>query len=75
MPKRDHAPAKDRRDIGQVVFIQEKMAAARHNSSCCVGVEAALEADAGFAGLKRRLAQPSAKRRAWLEKLLQITSS
>jgi hypothetical protein len=36
---------KDRRDIGQVVFPIEKMMAARELSSCCVGVEAALETD------------------------------
>jgi len=36
-------PTKDRRDIGEVVFPIEKMIAAREISSCCVGVEAALE--------------------------------
>ncbi len=34
---------KDRRDIGEVVFPIEKMIAAREISSCCVGIEAALE--------------------------------
>ena len=38
---------KDRRDIGEVVFPIEKMVAAREVSSCCVGVEAALENDSG----------------------------
>jgi hypothetical protein len=32
--------------IGRVVFLSEKMDAAREMSSCCVGVEALLEADA-----------------------------
>ena len=38
-----YRPVKDRRDIGEVVFPIEKMIAAREISSCCVGVEAALE--------------------------------
>lgn len=37
---------KDRRDIGEVVFPIEQMLAAREVSSCCVGVEAALEINA-----------------------------
>jgi len=49
-------PTRDRRDIGQVVFPLEKMLAAREFSSCCVGVEAALETDRGFAALMRRIA-------------------
>lgn len=49
-------PAKDRRDIGQVVFLSEKMAESRELSSCCIAAEAALEADSGFEGLLRRLA-------------------
>ena len=36
-------PSKNRRDIGEVVFLIEKMIAAREISSCCVGIEAALE--------------------------------
>ena len=36
---------KDRRDIGRVDFVIEKMMAAREMSSCCVGVEALLEID------------------------------
>ena len=35
--------AKNRRDIGKVVPLIEKMNAAREISSCCVGVEALLE--------------------------------
>jgi hypothetical protein len=38
-----YRPIKDRRDIGEVVFPIEKMIAAREISSCCVGIEAALE--------------------------------
>lgn len=41
-------PMKDRRDVGQVVFLSEKMAAARELSSCCVGVEASLETETGI---------------------------
>ena len=55
MTNRKYPPSKDRRDIGQVVFPIEKMLAARELSSCCVGAEAALETDSGFAGLMRRL--------------------
>jgi hypothetical protein len=40
-----HPPVKDRRNIGQVVPFVEKFLAARELSSCCVGTEAALEAD------------------------------
>ena len=40
-----YPPIRDRRDIGEVVFPIEKMLAAREISSCCVGVEAALETD------------------------------
>ena len=45
MKRRKPAPAKDRRDIGQVVSPIEMMMAARDASSCCVGVEALLEAN------------------------------
>lgn len=38
-----HPPVKDRRNIGVIVFPIEKLIAAREISSCCVGVEAALE--------------------------------
>lgn len=43
-PHRDRA--KNRRDIGEVVFPIEQMLAARDMSSCCVGVEAMLEDNA-----------------------------
>ena len=56
MASRKYPPTKDRRDIGQVVFMSEKMAAAREFSSCCVGIEAALETNKGFGGLMQRLA-------------------
>ncbi len=36
---------KDRRDVGQVVFLIEQFMAAREHSSCCAGQEAMLEAD------------------------------
>jgi hypothetical protein len=57
MTTKKYPPTKDRRDIGEVVFPIEKMAAARDFSSCCVGVEAALETNSGFAGLMRRLSE------------------
>ena len=34
---------KDRRDIGEVVFLIEQLMAAREVSSCCVGQEQMLE--------------------------------
>lgn len=43
MKTRQKKPAKDRRDIGRVVPLIEKMEAAREISSCCVGTEALLE--------------------------------
>ena len=55
MDRRKYPPTRDRRDIGQVTFLAEKMAAAREFSSCCVGVEAALETNSGFDGLMRHL--------------------
>jgi len=38
-----YPPTRDLRDIGRVVPFAETMDAARESSSCCVGVEAALE--------------------------------
>ncbi len=34
---------KDRRDIGEVIFLSEKILTARDYSSCCIGTEAFLE--------------------------------
>ncbi|MDH3742333.1 MAG: hypothetical protein OER56_12125 [Hyphomicrobiales bacterium] len=56
MAPRRYPPTKDRRDVGQVVFLNEKMEAAREFSSCCIGTEAALETNSGFKALMRRLA-------------------
>lgn len=56
MSNSKHPPTRDRRDVGQVVFLSEKMEAAREFSSCCIGTEAALETNSGFKGLTRRLA-------------------
>ena len=56
MATRRYPPTKDRRDVGQVVFLSEKMDEAREISSCCVGTEAALESNSGFKALMRRLA-------------------
>ena len=55
MTTRKHRPTRDRRDVGQVVFLSEKMDAAREFSSCCVGTEAALETNSGFKALMRQL--------------------
>ncbi len=60
MTTKKYPPTRDRRDIGEVVFPMEKMSAAREFSSCCVGVEAALETNSGFAGLMRRLSDRAA---------------
>ena len=43
MKSRQNPSGKNRRDIGSVVTLIEKMAAARELSSNCVGVEALLE--------------------------------
>ena len=40
-----YPPLRNRRDIGKVVLPIEKLVAARELSSCCVGVEAAIELD------------------------------
>lgn len=50
-----HQATRDRRNVGEVVFLNEKIMAARELSSCCVGVEAALETNRGFGGLGARL--------------------
>ncbi|HUS97808.1 MAG TPA: hypothetical protein VMX97_13830 [Hyphomicrobiaceae bacterium] len=63
MTIKKYPPTRDRRDIGQVVFPIEKMAAARELSSCCVGVEAALETDTGFSGLTKQLRDHREKNR------------
>ena len=36
---------RDRRDVGQVVFLMEKFIATRELGSCCISTEAALEFD------------------------------
>ena len=50
-----HQKTKDRRNIGKVVFLSEKMEAARELSSCCVGTEALLENDRVFTNLMQYL--------------------
>lgn len=55
--------------IGRVVIFSEKMDAAREMSSCCIGVEALLEADAQRTSIHNESALISAKRR--LEKAFQ----
>ena len=55
MIDRRYPPTRDRRDVGQVVFLGEKMQVAREISSCCIGTEAALEQNSGFSALMRYL--------------------
>ena len=55
MALRRYPPTKDRRDVGQVVFLSEKMEIAREISSCCVGTEAYLETETAGEALLRRL--------------------
>ena len=50
-----HPPMRDRRDVGQVVFLSEQMAAARELHSCCVGTEAGLAQNSN--GIMRLLAR------------------
>ena len=57
MTSRAQPPPKDRRDIGQVVFLMKKMNAARELSSCCVGVEAALEGNVALDKATKTLSQ------------------
>ena len=47
--------AKNRRDIGKVIPLIEKMNAAREISSCCVGVEALLETNNEIEGYVKRV--------------------
>ncbi len=50
-------------NIGRVVFLSEKMDAARESSSCCIGVEALLEADALRAPMHSESTLAATKRR------------
>lgn len=59
---RSAAPARRRRDIGDVVFPIEKLLRARELSSSCVGVEALLQNDAGpYVGRGNALADKDPK--------------
>jgi hypothetical protein len=51
MTDKKHAPMKDRKDIGEVVFPIEKLTTARAASSSCVHIEADLESDSGLTNL------------------------
>ena len=46
MNRTERDRARDRRDIGRVDFLSDKIAKARELSSCCVGTERLLEDDA-----------------------------
>lgn len=54
MEKEKIQPGKDRRDVGAVVTLMEKMNAARELSSCCVGTEALLDSNRGLDGFIQR---------------------
>ena len=56
-----YTKSRDRRDIGEVVFLHEKMQMAREISSCCVGTEALLESNQGFKNLLKLIRKPSSK--------------
>ena len=64
MATKVYPPMRDRRDIGQVVFLSEKIAAARALNSCCIGTEATLEANTGMGSLIQRLMNNRAARNA-----------
>lgn len=55
MKSHNAQPSKNRRDIGKVVPLIEKMSAAREISSCCVGVEAILETNRKIDGYVKRV--------------------
>ncbi len=48
-------PMRDRRDVGQVIFLSEKMAAAREMNTNCVGADVSLETNRGFGRLLHRI--------------------
>ena len=54
MERKKYQPDKNRRDIGAVVTLMEKMNAARELSSCCVGTEALLDSNRGLDGFIQR---------------------
>ena len=51
MTDRKHAPMKDRKDIGEVVFQIEKLTTARAAGSSCVHIQADLDSDSGLTNL------------------------
>lgn len=55
MISKKYPPTRNLRDIGQVVPFIEKMDAARESSSCCAGVEAALETNKNIDGFINQL--------------------
>jgi hypothetical protein len=59
-----YPPTRDLRDIGRVVPFVETMDAARESSSCCVGVEAALETKKGMNVFINRLSNSATLRRS-----------
>ncbi len=56
---RRYPKSRNRRDIGEVVFLHEKMQMAREISSCCVGTEALLESNQGFSNLLKLIGKPA----------------
>ena len=60
---RKYPPTRDLRDIGRVIPFVETMDAARESSSCCVGVEAALETKKNMNGFINRLSDSTTLRK------------
>ena len=58
-----YPPTRDLREIGRVVPFVETMDAARESSSCCVGVEAALETKKSMNGFINRLSDSTTLRK------------
>lgn len=56
MSYKKYPPTRDRRDIGEVIPFIEKMDAFRETSSCCIGVEANIEANKDLKGFMNQQA-------------------
>lgn len=57
MTAKKYMPMKDRRNISEVKFLMEEMAAARTASASCVHAEAALEPDNNVSFSKKKKAR------------------
>ena len=59
-----YPPTRDLRDIGKVIPFVETMDAARESSSCCVGVEAALETNKSMNASRNRISNSITPRKS-----------